>query len=98
MRSLLYLLLLFFLFFEIGLSVPIPSPPPVVHKPGDFVGVRPAAYEDKSKENVRQSHNNSILLMYNSVEESQHSSGGCDSRTLDRRNIPSCDDIQESSG
>ena len=52
MRSLLYLLLVFLLFFEQGFSVPIPSPPPVVHKPGDFVGVRPAAYEEKSKENV----------------------------------------------
>lgn len=53
MRSLLYLFLVFFLFFEQGFSVPIPSPPPVVYKPGDFVGVRPAAYEDKSKGNVR---------------------------------------------
>jgi hypothetical protein len=54
MRSLLYLLLVFLFFFEQGSSAPIPSssPGPTAPKAGDFVGVRPAAYEEKSKDNV----------------------------------------------
>jgi hypothetical protein len=62
MRSLIYLLLAFLLLFEQGFSAPIPSPPPVVHKPGDFVGVRPAAYEEKSKENKKISIHPGVVI------------------------------------
>jgi len=61
MRSLLYLLAFLF-FFERVFSAPIPSPPPVVHKPGDFVGVRPAAYEEKSKENKKVSIHPGVVV------------------------------------
>jgi len=62
MRSLLYFLFVFLLILEQGFSAPVPSPPTVVHKPGDFVGVRPAAYEAKSKENKKVSIHPGVVI------------------------------------
>jgi len=64
MRSLLYLLLVFLLFLEQGSSAPIPSssPGPAAPKAGDFVGVRPAAYEEKSKDNKKVSIHPGVVV------------------------------------
>jgi len=55
--TLFYFLLAFQLLFSQVVSAPTPprspSPPPAPPKPGDFVGVRPSAYEGRTKENKK---------------------------------------------
>jgi hypothetical protein len=62
-----YHLLWFLLAFPLGrvFPAPIPQSPTatsasIVPKPGDFVGVRPGAYEEKTKENVGRSSHQAI--------------------------------------
>lgn len=62
-----YHLLWFLLAFPLVrvFPAPIPQAPTaagtsIVPKPGDFVGVRPGAYEEKTKENVRYANHQAI--------------------------------------
>jgi len=102
--TLLYYLLAFQLLFYQVFSAPTPprspSPPPAPPKPGDFVGVRPAAYEGKSKENVRRAPSHSPfqpreLKTKFQTEESRYPSRSYRFRTYDRWEFQRCDDIKE---